>query len=258
MAKILMITHGPTPDYRIDREAKALADAGHELYLIYRIAKREIADVYKKAFEVPLNLRQRALEPISSRFVARKYKKIIKEIHPDVIHAHDITAAYITSFVLPKDVKFVYDDHEIWEFLRRRQAEATKNVIMKIIVKGIQFLTKRVNKKVAKRANLIVVINDHWINYYKNKGINTEKIIAIENFASKDLEKIVKDSKAKIDDFFLKDPRKKIVHSSKLKLSAKVVRDVSNFAKAAQALEDWVMVVFSEVDEEFAKLGVIY
>ncbi|MBK5114848.1 MAG: hypothetical protein KGD59_11565 [Candidatus Heimdallarchaeota archaeon] len=92
--------------------------------------------------------------------------------------------------------------------------------------------------------------------YYEEKGMNPKKIIAIENFASKNLAKKVKDSQAVIDDFFLKDPRKKIVHSSELKLSAKVVRDVSNFAKAAQALDDWVMVVFSEVDEEFVKLGV--
>jgi glycosyltransferase involved in cell wall biosynthesis len=34
------------------------------------------------------------------------------------------------------------------------------------------------------------------------------------------------------------------------------VRDVTNIAKAAQALEDWVLVVFGEPDDEFLKLDV--
>ncbi|MFW9922913.1 MAG: glycosyltransferase [Candidatus Thorarchaeota archaeon] len=256
MAKILMATHSPAPDYRIDREAEALAKDGHELYLIYPQLKRKMAEVYKESFLIPLNLRQRALGPIASRMIARKYNQVIKKIQPDVIHAHDITAANIIRFVIPKNTKFVYDDHEIWEFLRKRQADATKNIIKKVIVKGIQFLTKRINRIITKKADLIVVINEHWINYYQKKGINPTKIISVENYASKNLIQEVEASKSKIDDFFITDKRKKIVHSSKLKLSAKVVRDVSNFAQAAQELDDWVMVVFSEVDEEFAKLGV--
>lgn len=68
-------------------------------------------------------------------------------------------AANVDSFILSEVTKFIFDDHEIWEFLRR-QAEATKNILKKIIVKGIQFLTKSINKKVARKADLIVVINE--------------------------------------------------------------------------------------------------
>ena len=256
MTKILMATHGPAPDYRIDREAKALADAGHDIYLIHRITKGGIPDTYKKTYQIPLNYWQRALEPISSRIAARKYKKIINEVKPDVIHAHDITAANIVRFVLPKKTKFVYDDHEIWEFLRRRQADATKNLIKKLIVKVIQILTKRINKIITKKADMIVVINEHWINYYEKKGIDSKKIIALENFASKNLFDEVSKAKILVDEFFLKDKRRKIIHSSKLKLSEKVVRDVTNIALAAQELDDWVLVVFGQEDEEFKKLGV--
>lgn len=256
MARVLMVTHSPAPDYRIDREAEALVAAGHELYLIYPKQKREVSKIYKQTFLIPLNLRQRALGPIASRIAARKFKKIIDKIKPQIIHAHDITAANIVRFVLPKEAIYIYDDHEIWEFLRKRQAEVTKNFVKKVIVKGIRILTKRINKKITEKANLIIVINDHWISYYEKRGIAPSKIITLENFASKNLLDEVKKAKAKCEDFFLKDKRKKIIHSSKLKLSARVVRDVTNITKAAFELEDWVMVVFGEPDEEFSKLGV--
>ena len=48
MARILMVTHSPAPDYRIDREAEALVAAGHELYLIYPKQKREVSKIYKQ------------------------------------------------------------------------------------------------------------------------------------------------------------------------------------------------------------------
>ena len=256
MAKILMLTHGPTPDYRIDREAEALAKDGHELYLIYRTQKGKIPSVYKKTFQVPLNNWQRALEPINCRLASRKYKKIIEEIKPNIIHAHDITAANIVRFVLPKNVKFVYDDHEIWEFLRRRQADARKNIIKKIIVRVIQMLTKNINNKIAKKADFLIVINEHWVPYYVEKGVDRDRLFALENFASKYLLKEVEEAKAQIDNFFIEDKRKKIIHSSKLTLSSKVVRDVTNIAEAANNLDNWVLVVFGEPDKEFSTLGV--
>ena len=256
MARVLMVTHSPAPDYRIDKEAEALKAAGHEIFLIYPKLKRDMSPIYVDSFLIPLNLRQRALGPIASRIAAKKFKEVINSIKPDVIHAHDITAANIIRFIIPNSIKFVYDDHEIWEYLRKRQVAATKNIMKKLIVRVIQFLTKKINKKITRKADMIIVINDHWIDYYQKKGINSKKIISIENFTSKSLSKDVLESKVTIDDFFIKDKRKKIVHSSKLKLSAKVVRDVSNFAKAAQELDDWVMVVFSSIDEEFEKLGV--
>ncbi|MCK5046780.1 MAG: glycosyltransferase, partial [Candidatus Heimdallarchaeota archaeon] len=222
MARVLMVTHSPAPDYRIDKEAEALKAAGHEIFLIYPKLKRDMSPIYVDSFLIPLNLRQRALGPIASRIAAKKFKEVINSIKPDVIHAHDITAANIIRFIIPNSIKFVYDDHEIWEYLRKRQVAATKNIMKKLIVRVIQFLTKKINKKITRKADMIIVINDHWIDYYQKKGINSKKIISIENFTSKSLSKDVLESKVTIDDFFLKDKRKKIVHSSKLKLSAKV------------------------------------
>ena len=54
MAKILMITHSPVPDNRVDREARALKEAGHKLFLIYPEKNGEIKDHYEKNFQINL------------------------------------------------------------------------------------------------------------------------------------------------------------------------------------------------------------
>ncbi|MBK5114847.1 MAG: glycosyltransferase [Candidatus Heimdallarchaeota archaeon] len=145
----------------MNQEAEYLAKEQHEIHLICgrRKPTESTQTYYKSIHTIPLERTQQAFLSIPVRKAAKKYLKIIKEIQPDIIHAHDLMAANVDSFILSEVTKFIFDDHEIWEFLRR-QAEATKNILKKIIVKGIQFLTKSINKKVARKADLIVVINE--------------------------------------------------------------------------------------------------
>ncbi|NHK32596.1 MAG: glycosyltransferase family 4 protein [Asgard group archaeon] len=257
MAKILMITHGPMPDNRIDREAKALKEAGHKIYIIYSKKKRNLLDYYEKKILLPFNNRTKALLPFAVRITAKKVKKILDVMQPDFIHAHDIAAANVARLVVDKDLKFIYDDHEIWEYLRKRQAQMIKNPLYKLIIKIVLFQTKRINKKIANKADLIIVVNKHWIDYYKERNIESNKIIVIENFYSKELIDKVLSSDIKIDDFFIKDPRKKVIHTEKnVLISSKVVRDVTNFVYAISELDDWVLCVFGPNDEKSEQLGV--
>jgi glycosyltransferase involved in cell wall biosynthesis len=257
MAKILMITHSPVPDNRIDREAKALRDSGHKVFLVYPKKKGEIKNYYEKTFQIHFNNRTKALLPLAARVTARKIMKLANEIEPDFIHAHDIAAANTARFIISNNMKFIYDDHEVWELLRQRQAQMTKNPFYKIIIKIVYSLTKKINKKISKKADLIVVVNKHWIEFYKDRSTDPSKIIVVENFYSKDLIDKVLSSDIKVNEFFLKDPRKKIIHTEKNALiSSKVVRDVTNFVYAISELDDWVLCVFGPGDEESEKLGV--
>ena len=258
MKKILMVTHTLLPDHRIDKEAQSLSEKGYKVSIICTGIKREPSKCYEKIYSIPLSNREKSLLPYASKQAAKKISKIIDEVKPDLIHAHDIMAGNIVRIALPKEVKFVYDTHEDWELLRKRQRKIESNFLKKLAVIFYTYpITRYITKKIAKKADLIVLTTKYSIPYFIKIGINPDKIITIENFPLKSIiEKALK-SKNLIDEFIRKEKRKKLIHSSsQVKLSSKVVRDVTVFAETINELDDWVMIVFGPEDEEFLKLNV--
>ncbi|NHJ48129.1 MAG: glycosyltransferase family 4 protein [Asgard group archaeon] len=255
--KILMTTHTKLPDNRIDREAKSLAQQGFSVYIICVGLKREVSDVYTKVYTVELSNREKSLLPFAAKKAAKKYQQIIDEVQPDIIHAHDIMAANIVRHVIPKNVKFTYDTHEDWELLRKRQRKVEPNFIKKLAVIFYTYpSTRRATRKIAKKADLIVLTTEFSIDYFKKMGVKKENIITVENYALKEvIDKALK-SKKLVDNYIKNETRKKVVHSSRRKLSTKIVRDVAVYAEAIAELDDWVMIVFGPEDEEYQKLGV--
>ncbi|NHJ39627.1 MAG: glycosyltransferase family 4 protein [Asgard group archaeon] len=256
--KILMATHTKLPDNRIDREATSLAQHGFSIYIICVGLKGTYSNAYSKIYTIELNKREKSLLPIAAKKVAKKYRKIIDEVQPDIIHAHDIMAANIIRHAIPRKIKFVYDTHEDWELLRKRQRKVEPNLLKKLAVIFYTYpSTKRVTRKIAKKADLIVLTTKFSINYFENFGIPRKQIITVENYASQEIINQAIKRVDLIDEFMKKDQRKKIVHSSKsIKISSKIVRDVSVYAEAANELDDWVLVVFGPEDEKFIKIGV--
>lgn len=258
MAKILMFSHSPIPDIRIDKEVKALVNAGHEIYAICSgKGKGEIPEYYKEVFFIPLKRTQKAFVPFSYSKPKKEYKKIIEKIKPDVLHAHDIVAANIAIRVKPKDAKFIYEDHEIWELIKKLELTERKGII-KFPLRVYQYLmAKFLSKKIMKKSDIVVVVQKYWIDFYVDRGIKRKKIISIENFPSKDLIDEAIKRVDLVDDFILSDPRKKIVHSSKLsKVSDDFLRDITKFVEAVNELDDWVLVIFGSEDKIFTDLGV--
>lgn len=253
-----MFFHGAIPDVRIDREAKALTKEGYEVYIIYsKKGIGEIPKVYKKVFLVPLTRKQKAFIPFSLRKAKRAYKKIINEIQPDIFHAHDIVAANISIRIKPKDMLFIYEDREIWELIKKLEWRE-RNSFFKWPLRIYQFIAaKRLSIRIMKKAQLNIVVQKNWIDFYEAKGVNRETIIAIENFASSEIINEALEREDLVDDFILSDPRKKMVHSSKIsKVSVDYLTDIKKFVYAAQELDDWVMVVFGPEDEVYSEMGV--
>ncbi|MHA1364843.1 MAG: glycosyltransferase [Candidatus Heimdallarchaeota archaeon] len=258
MKRILMFSHSYVPDIRIDKEVKALFEEGYEIYLICSAkGKGQIPKYYKKVFFVPLTRMQKAFIPFSFRKPKKKYKEIIREISPNILHAHDIMAANIAFKVKPKNTKFIYEDHEVWELIKKLELKEREN-ILKIPLRIYQFLAvKYLTKRIMKKADLNIVVQRHWIDFYKKRGIKENKIISIENFSSREMiEEALSEAKF-VDEFIQNDSRKKLVHSSRSsKPSDDYLRNITAFAEAVNELENWVMVIFGPVDEKFEKLGV--
>ncbi|NHJ40557.1 MAG: glycosyltransferase family 4 protein [Asgard group archaeon] len=258
MVKVLMFFHGSIPDVRIDREAEALANEGYEVYII--CSKKGIGEIpkqYKKVFFVPLTRMQKAFIPFSLGKAKKTYKKIMTEIQPNVFHAHDIVAANIAMRIKPNNMLFIYEDREIWELIKKLELKERRN-FFKWPLRIYQFLAaKRLSIKIMKKSQLNIVVQKNWIDFYESRGINREKIIAIENFASSDIINEALKREDLVDDFIINDSRKKMVHSSKIsKASMDYLRDIKKFARAAQELNDWVLIIFGPEDAVFKEMGV--
>ncbi|NHJ40556.1 MAG: glycosyltransferase family 4 protein [Asgard group archaeon] len=260
MKKILMIKDGSLPDIRVEREVEALSKEGYQIYLIYsEKAKGKINPIFKETFLVPMNIKARIYFSKEVMKVATQYKVISKKIQPDIIHAHDIMAANIARFIITDKTKFVYDDHEVWEIYTKRIYKKAKGFKKKLMQLYVYLRTKKIIEKILKKIDLLIVINEHWINYYSNKGINKNKIVQVENFASEKLIDEIKKNKGIVDDFFIKDNRKKIIHSYKAKkLSLDIERSILNIAQATAELDDWVLIVFGKIDEKYEEMGVVF
>jgi len=253
-----MFSHSPIPDIRIDKEAKALSEKGFEIYVICSAkGKGDIPKYYKKVFFVPLSRKQKAFIPFSYRKSKKKYQEIIEELSPEVLHAHDLMAANIALKVKPKMAKFIYEDHEIWELIKKLELKERKN-ILKIPIRLYQyFAAKILTKRIMKKADLVVLVQKHWIDFYQKRGINENKMISIENFTPREIIEEAQKKKEFVDEFIKNDSRKKLVHSSKsCKPSDDYLRSIRIYAEATKELENWVMIIFGPKDEVFEELEV--
>ncbi|NHJ48132.1 MAG: glycosyltransferase family 4 protein [Asgard group archaeon] len=260
MARILMFYHGAIPEVRIDREASALADEGHDVFIICsQKGLGEPPTSYKKVYYVPLTRMQKAFIPFSLGRAKRAYKKIIAEVKPDVFHAQDIVAANIAIRIKPKNMMFIYEDREIWELIKKLEWKE-RTTFFNWPLRLYQYLAaKKLSIFIMKKSNLNIVQHRKWIEFYEKRGVNPEKIIALENFASKEIIDKALSSKDLIDYFIKTDPRKKMVHSSRGgKTSVDYLRDIQKFVDAAQELDDWVLVIFGPEDEELIEKEVKY
>jgi len=259
VARILMVTHSHSPDKRIDQEAEYLAKEQYEIHLICgkRKPTESTPTYYKSIHTIPLLKTQQAFLSIPVRKAAKKYLKIIKEIQPDIIHAHDLMAANVVSLILPKGTKFIFDDHEIMELKRKNKAQRSPNIAKKIVRYILYLLSIRARKKVMKKANSVIVVNNYFIEFYRKRGVDHKKIIVLENFPKKELISKALAQKELVDEFFINDPRKKLVHStSTSSIEMDLDRNVNSYIEAINKLDDWVMVIFGPNVEEMESKGV--
>ncbi|MFW9794256.1 MAG: glycosyltransferase family 4 protein, partial [Candidatus Thorarchaeota archaeon] len=107
--RILHISHTGLPDPRVEKTAMTMQKEGHELiFLGGRPDIGQSLSVFKESYCIPMVNNLRFV--IDSRF-KRKWIRMIDEIKPDVIHAHNLIAG---SMILDTNYPVIYDDHEYW------------------------------------------------------------------------------------------------------------------------------------------------
>lgn len=101
---ILHLTPGGIPDARLERAAYSMKKRNCNVYLLAG-KSTTYNGPFDRCFFAPLG--NDLLTPIQKH----KWMKTIKNINPDIIHAHNISVA---RFLLGSDYPIVYDDHEFW------------------------------------------------------------------------------------------------------------------------------------------------
>ncbi|NHK32594.1 MAG: glycosyltransferase family 4 protein [Asgard group archaeon] len=266
MKNILMTTHNAIPDARIEKESLSLRKKGYSVYLITPSIK---IDEARKSFDEVLiynhSLKHNLFLKPAINDAIKFYSKIVEEKNIDAIHSHNLSTANIGFRVAKKyNLKFIYDDHETWSLWLKLRAKAGIG-LRKIIRYYIAIRAKKLERKIAKSADLIIVTNIKCIPFYNELEIPKEKIISVENIALQNEIDEALNREDLIIDFFKNDKRKKIVHvyhgsnkSRQEKRDDLLDRDFDLFVEAQNKLDDWVLVLFGKENSDLIKKGVVF
>jgi glycosyltransferase involved in cell wall biosynthesis len=109
--RILHLSDGSLPDWRIEKSAITASNVGHEIIFAGRDSGAYERQTFSKTYKINWNAKARLGIPFYWHSVKKQFARVLKEVKPDVIHAHNIfSAKMISEFGLP----LVYDDHEYW------------------------------------------------------------------------------------------------------------------------------------------------
>jgi len=118
--RVLHLSHAGLPDERVERAAWSSRLNGDEVcFAGPKFEELSLpSDPFLAKQRIVFSLGSNLGEPLSTSRLDKRFKRIISEAKPDLVHAHDIFAARLA---VRAHVPFVYDDHEYWS------REATAN-----------------------------------------------------------------------------------------------------------------------------------
>jgi hypothetical protein len=118
--RILHLSDYDLPDWRIEKSAISAINRNYQVFFA-GLPSLTSNSVFSKVYEINWTPRARRAFPYYWYCVKKQLKRIIHEVRPDVVHAHNIFSAKMVSEF---DIPFVYDDHEYWPSYVRRQIES--------------------------------------------------------------------------------------------------------------------------------------
>lgn len=180
------------PDIRVENEIKALLGAGHEIHLAcftrknkpaietagqYTIHRKPISNLGYKSGLASLTL------PFYFNFWHRFIADLLQQIHPDVIHVHDLPLVEV-ALNLRKNNPFVIADlHENWPaFVAISQH--TNTVAGKIL--SPLFLWRKYERMVLPKTDAILVVVEEARDRLVNMGLPPNRIEIVSNTISMD------------------------------------------------------------------------
>ena len=193
--KVLHLSEYGLPDWRIEKSAITAKREGYDVFFAGQ-KKREdyLNDIFNKIYEIEINIIVKYKFPFYYQIVKKKINNIIKEIRPDIIHAHNIFCGKIaTEF----DIPFVFDDHEYSSMYGKivhetfktleSQATSTSNKIRWCIRKNIKAYMSNLWTKWEKEIVSqypIITVSDKIAEEFRKYSSNN-KIVVVPNVPMK-------------------------------------------------------------------------
>jgi glycosyltransferase involved in cell wall biosynthesis len=111
--KILHLSDGSLPDWRVEKSAISGLNLGHEVFFAGTARSKHYDNkTFSKIYEINWTTRAKLALPFYWHSIKKQIKNAITDVRPDIVHAHDVFAArmMLSEFKVP----FVYDNHEFW------------------------------------------------------------------------------------------------------------------------------------------------
>lgn len=121
--KILHLSDDGLPDWRVEKSALTAKKAGHELFFAGRLTNKVKSTIFSEVHSVNWTAGGMVGIPFYYHRVKKHIKKLVNQLRPDIVHAHNIGSAKISHDLgLPT----VFDNHEYFAMLSQVNAENIK------------------------------------------------------------------------------------------------------------------------------------
>ncbi|TVR71721.1 MAG: glycosyltransferase WbuB [Marinilabiliales bacterium] len=192
--KILMVLdHEFPPDVRVENEALALVNAGHEVHLAcYTRKDRPQRDNFRGIIiqRIPLStlLYKASVAaltfPFYFSFWERFLDKIISDNGIEALHIHDLPLAKVGKILKYRyGLKLVVDLHENWPALLKVSAH-TRTVAGRLL--SPVFLWERYERSILRHADAIIVVVEEARDRLAAEGQDREGIAVVSNTLNRD------------------------------------------------------------------------
>jgi hypothetical protein len=118
--RILHLSDSSLPDWRIEKSAYSSKRRGDEVYFGGNNPFGH-KSIFNNVYNVNWSSKSRNKFPFYWNSVKKQIYNIIKQVKPDIIHAHNIFSAAVVKEI--DDYPLVYDNHEYWTMYTKTQIE---------------------------------------------------------------------------------------------------------------------------------------
>lgn len=194
--KILMLLNEEfPPDFRVEKEAKSLIEAGHQVHLLCYTAQHKPREenhqgILVKRFQINRSLRDKLFAlylvlPFFRWIWRHQLNKALKHEQYDALHIHDLPMSDLgVHFKKKYNLKLVCDQHEYYSNWIGQNAHM--NTPVGRIVKKLSNWEKY-EKKNLKQADLVISVEEPLRKVYVQEvGIPDERAISLPNTPPRD------------------------------------------------------------------------
>lgn len=185
------MSHNSLPDWRVEKSAMTSSKFGYKSYFA---GPKSIAynqkDIFAHLFTISWQnygeLRGRQLSsaignPLYWHAMKKQAKKIVDELRPDIIHAHNL---YSAKLALSLKMPFVYDDHEFWSQIPRiRMEKSGSKIARRFLNRFIASLWSKWEREIVSTAPVITT-SEKVSEHHKEVG-NNNQVFFVPNYPAK-------------------------------------------------------------------------